>query len=217
MSTMNVVQPTTRPESAVTGATLSQQEALASLRILVCIAQSNGTIAPDERVALESALSELQLPSGVTIKSLLDEKVDFEAQMRLFTTPESRDLVYQSALGFAHSPQLEANKLLDRLRSGLQIGEDRASLAKRIIGEAKDTLLPSNIHASKDPALRASEVKADTVKYSVLSGVLASFPVPGVTIPTDLAVVAVQVKLVRRVDGSRRQALRHALDRPVRR
>jgi len=197
MSTMNVVQPTTRPETAVTGATLSPQEALASLRVLVCIAQANGNIAPDERAALESALSELQLPSGVTVKSLLEEKVDFEAQMRLFTTPESRDLLYQSALGFARSPQMEANKLLDRLRSGLQIGEERASLAKRIIGEAKDTLLPSNIQASNDPALRASEVKSDTVKYSVLSGVLGSFPVPGVAIATDLAVVAVQVKLVR--------------------
>ena len=203
MTSTNVAQPITqvaKPESAVTGVILNEKQALASLRVLICIAKANGSVAPDERAALEHAVSQLRLPSGVTMKSLLDEKIDLDSQMHLFSTPESRDLLYQSALGFARlegSPQPEAQKLLDTIRSSLEISEERAALTRRIIDEAKDTLLPSNIRPSTDPALRTSEVTSDIVKYSVLTGVLGSFPVPGLAIATDLAVVAVQVKLVR--------------------
>lgn len=203
MTTINLAQPTTKiskSETFFTGWTLNETEALASLRVLICIAKANGNIDPDERAALENVVSQLQIPAGSTVKSLLEEKVDLESQLRLFTSPESRDLLYQSALGFARlerHPQPEAQKILDRIRAGLQISEEKALLTRRIISEAKDTLLPSNIQPSNDPALRVGEVKSDIVKYSVLTGVLGSIPLPGVAIATDLAVVAVQVKLVR--------------------
>jgi uncharacterized protein (DUF697 family)/tellurite resistance protein len=201
MTTASVGQPkVAAAKSAFTGAPLSEKEALASLRVLICVAKASGNIAPDERAALENAVSQLEFPAGTTVKGLLDEKIDLEAQLRLFTTPESRDLLYQSALGMARlggSLHPEEQKVLDRIRSTLQISEEKASLTRRIIDEARDTLLPSNIKPISDPALRTTEVKSDVVKYSVLTGVLGSFPIPGLAIATDLAVVAVQVKMVR--------------------
>ncbi len=177
MMTMNVARWTdriARPRRALTGASLGENEALASLRVLICIAKANGSIAPDERMALEDTFSQLQLPSGATITSLLDEPIDLEAQLRLLTTPESRDLLYQSSQGLARLerfPRLEVQKLLDRIRTALQISDERASLTRRLINEAKDTLLPSDIQPSHDPALRPLKVKSDIVKYSVLTGV----------------------------------------------
>jgi uncharacterized protein (DUF697 family) len=88
-------------------------------------------------------------------------------------------------------------KMLDHIRTTLQISDEKATLARRIFDGAKDTLLPSSIEQTHDSARRATEVKSDITKYSVLSGVLGAFPVPGLAIATDLAVVGVQVKLVR--------------------
>jgi uncharacterized protein (DUF697 family) len=140
------------------------------------------------------------MPAGVTPKSLLEEKIDLDAQLRLFTTPETRESLYQSVLGMIHvngACTPEEQKRLDHVRSTLQISDEKASLARRILDEAKDTVLPSNILAVTDPVRRTAEVKSDTLKYSVLGGALGAFPIPGLAIATDLAVVGVQLKLVR--------------------
>ena len=203
MTTMNVALPSAKvgtPQGAFAGATLNEKEALASLRVLVCVAKADGELAPEERMALENALTGLEMLADVTPKNVLDEKIDLDVQLRLFTTPESRESLYQSALGMVHVdgvPTPAEQKMLDRIRTTLQISEEKASLARRIFAGAKDTVLPSSIHPVGDPILRATEVKSDVLKYSVLSGALGAVAIPGIAIATDLAVVCVQVKLVR--------------------
>ena len=54
-----------------------------------------------------------------------------------------------------------------------------------------------------------TEIREDVLKYSLLSAVLGAFPIPGVAIATDLAIVAVQVKMVRDVG----QYYGHKVDR----
>lgn len=189
-----------QPLSSTSNPVLTENMALASLRVLVSVAKADGELTPAERLALENAFTGLQMPAGVTPKSLLEEKIDLDAQLRLFTTPEASESLYQSALGMIHvhgpcTP--EEQKRLEDVRSTLQITDEKASLARRILDEAKDTVLPSSIPAVTDPVRRTAEVKTDTLKYSVLGGALGAFPIPGLAIATDLAVVAVQLKLVR--------------------
>lgn len=201
MNATNVVSSAAKPTSSENVfAGLSEKEALAGLRVLACIAMVEGKLGADERAAFESAFAGLKVPVGVTPKGLLEEKIDLDLQLRLFTTTESRELLYQSALGMVHADgesRPEEQKILERIRGTLQISEDKASLARRVFDEAKDTVLLSSIPLTKDPAQRTTEVKSDVTKYSVLSGALGSFPIPGLAIATDLAVVAMQIKLVR--------------------
>jgi uncharacterized protein (DUF697 family) len=211
---------TTTPKSATTlqtpsgssNAVLAENQALASLRVLVSVAKSDGELAPEERTSLENAFTGLQMPAGVTPKSLLDEKIDLDAQLRLFTSPESRESIYQSALGMIHVNGVctpEEQKRLDHIRTTLQISDEKASLARRILDDAKQTVLPSSIQQVNDPARRTTEVDSDTLRYSVVSGVLGAFPIPGLAIATDLAVVGVQLKLVRDIG----QRWGHKVDR----
>jgi uncharacterized protein (DUF697 family) len=191
---------TLQPPSGSSNPVLAENQALASLRVLVCVAKADGELAPEERMSLENAFTGLQMPAGVTPKSLLDEKIDLDAQLRLFTSPESRESIYQSALGMIHvngACTPEEQKRLDHIRTTLQISDEKASLARRILDEAKDTVLPSSIQQVNDPARRRTEVNSDTLKYSVISGALGAFPIPGLAIATDLAVVGVQLKMVR--------------------
>jgi uncharacterized protein (DUF697 family) len=179
---------------------LTEKEGLASLRVLVCVAKANGELAPEKRTTLENAFTGLEMPANSTPRSVLDEKIDLDAQLRLFTTPDSRESLYQSALGMIHVvgvPTPAEQKMLDHIRTTLQISEDKASLVRRILDGAKETVLPSSIQPVSDPVLRATEIKSDVLKYSVLSGALGAFPIPGLSIATDLAVVCLQVKLVR--------------------
>jgi len=192
--------PAVQPAVGLRNALLTEKEALASLRVLVCVARADGELAPEKRIALENAFTGLETPAHSSPASVLDEKIDLDLQLSSFATPESRESLYQSALGMVHVagiPTPAEQKMLDHIRSSLQISEENASLARRILDEAKDTVLPSDIPPVNDPVLRASAVQADVLKYSVLCGVLGAFAIPGIAIATDLAVVGVQIKLVR--------------------
>ncbi len=177
---------------------ISVNEATACMRALVAVAKADGTITADERAALESAIE--MLPASGDLQRFLDEQVEIDPVLAEIKSPAARDQLWQSAYSMVHvdgTATASEQKLLEKLRAALQIDDAKVSATKRFMDEAKDTLLPSNIEAISDPARRQKEIDQDVLKYSVLSAVLGAFPVPGLAIATDLAVVALQVKLVR--------------------
>jgi uncharacterized protein (DUF697 family)/uncharacterized tellurite resistance protein B-like protein len=179
---------------------ITEAEAVAGLRILVAVAKADGTIHDDERTALTAALEGVKLPDGTTVEKLLAEETNLDGALGAVTSAAARDEIYKSAFGMARADGVistEEQKLLDRVREVWDISEKQTSVVARLFAETKDTVLPSNIQAITDAAKRAKEIREDVIKYSLLSAVLGAFPIPGVAIATDLAVVAVQVKMVR--------------------
>lgn len=179
---------------------VTEQEAMASFRMLVCVARADGKMSAEERATLEESLSGVPMPKGTSVQTLLDEDLNLDALLRQIQSPEAREQAYQAAQSLANvdgycSP--EEAKLLERIKAELQIPEEKVSLTKRIMGEAKDTFLPSNIQAIADPVRRKKEIDEDVMKYSVLNAVLGAFPVPLVDIAVNLASIAVQMKMVR--------------------
>jgi len=180
----------------------TEAEALAGLRVLVAVAKADGSVSPEERRSLEDALKGVALPKGVSLDGLLAETVDLDAEIRRITDPAARDSIYNAAYTLAHSESGASDAeraVLDRVRDGFRIPKDRATLLGRILGEAKDTVLPSRIRPATDPSKRSAEVREDVLKYSIFTAILGAFPVPGVSIATDLAVVGLQLKMVRDV------------------
>jgi uncharacterized protein (DUF697 family) len=179
---------------------ITDSEALAGLRILVAIAQADGIIQDEERTALTAALEGATLPKGTTVDSLLAEKVNVDKEIAAVKSPQSRGDLYESAYGMAHADgkcTKEEQKILDQLKKSWEIPEKQATFVARIFAETKDTVLPSNIQPIEDAAKRSKEITEDVLKYSLLSAILGAFPIPGIAIATDLAIVAVQVKMVR--------------------
>jgi uncharacterized protein (DUF697 family)/tellurite resistance protein len=174
------------------------KEATACLRALVAVAKADGKITADERATLSSALS--VLPASGDLEPYLDETVELETVLAEITTPHVREQLWQSAYTMIHADGTATpaeDALVAKMRTAFAIDEAKVSATKRFMDEAKDTVLPSNIEAIADPARRQKEIDQDVLKYSVLSAVLGAFPVPGIAIATDLAVVALQLKLVR--------------------
>ncbi|MGH7298414.1 MAG: TerB family tellurite resistance protein [Polyangiaceae bacterium] len=179
---------------------ITETEAVAGLRILVAIAKADGTIQDEERAALSAALEGVKLPAGTTVDSLLAEKVNVEQELGAVRGHEARDDIYKSAYGMAHADgncSKEEQQLLDRIKKSWEIPDKQSTFVARLFAETKDTVLPSNIQPIADAAKRSKEIREDVLKYSLLSALLGAFPIPGVAIATDLAIVTVQVKMVR--------------------
>lgn len=189
--------------------TIAEKEALACLRILVAIARADGTVHNDERKSLAAALESLELPGGVTVDTLLAEKTDLEAELAQITTADAREQLYRSAYFMAYADGTctkEEQALLDRIAEAT--GADRNSLAGLFVATAGDgggdgaraSLLDAPA-AIQDPAERTSKITSHVLKYAAVSAVLGAFPIPGVAIATDLAVIALQLKMVRDIGG----------------
>ncbi|MFO0736803.1 MAG: DUF533 domain-containing protein [Labilithrix sp.] len=187
---------------------ISDAEALASLRILVAIANADGTVHSDERRSLAAAVDSLALTperlGGKTIDAILSEDVDLDAQLALLQSDEAREQIYRSAYFMAHADGActpDETLLLDKIAAATGTTEQqRDSLDRIFVGRASLTGAPLSlapIAPITDAAERSADVKKRALKYAVLTAALGAFPIPGLAIATDLAVIAVQLKMVR--------------------
>ncbi len=197
--------------------TISEIEAVASLKILAAVARADGTVNNDERRSLVAALDLLVLETPVKIDDLLasDDAIDVSAELTKLASPESREQVYRSAFFMAYadgSCTPEEQSLLELIAAETGVtDEQRQSLARLFVPAAQRTSLmpPLKAQLIDDAEQRASVVKREILKYATLSAVLGAFPIPGLAIATDLGVIALQVKMVRDIG----QYWGHSLDR----
>ena len=194
---------------------IAENEALASLRILVAMARADGTVHNDERKSLAAALESLELPGGMTVEKLLSEEVDVDAQLGELASADAREQIYRSAFFMAYADGActkEESDLLEKIAAVTKPApEQRAALERMFVGRATGGEAPLDIVRIDDPAQRKDEVKKRVLRYAVLTAALGAFPIPGLAIATDLAVVAVQLKMIRDVGG----LWGHVVDRPA--
>lgn len=180
---------------------MTETETLASLRVLVAMARADGILSPPEENAIEEAIGEAKL-EGVTLKSLFGSDFSLDDELAKIKTPEARRATYESVYALSHvddAVTAQEEALLEHIEAKLGFGAAERSALRKLLDEAEDTVLPSHIAEVVDPERRAIEIREDTVKYSILSAALGAFPIPGLAIATDLAVTALQTKLVRDV------------------
>jgi uncharacterized protein (DUF697 family)/uncharacterized tellurite resistance protein B-like protein len=176
---------------------ITEQEAVASLRILVAVAQADGQIHEEEKKSIAGALEGISLPAGTTADTLLAETIDVDAQLALLTSPAARGEIWKSAFAMANadgSCSPEEQKLLDVIAEKTQVTAEQKSFFTKLLAEGKDTVLPSNIQAVTDPEKRAKEVRNDILKYSAFTAILGAFPLPVVG---EIAVLGIQLKMIR--------------------
>jgi uncharacterized protein (DUF697 family)/uncharacterized tellurite resistance protein B-like protein len=179
---------------------ISESEILTSLRVLVCVAKADGVLHVDERRALASALESVPLPQEVTLEALLGESQDLDDLLGQLESREARAEIYRSAYSMAKadgscSPEEQA--LLDRIREYLSLTAEDTTSIQRLFHDSGEGEIVSGKKAIEDPSEREAAVRKETLKCAVVSAVLGAFPVPGLAIATDLAVLGLQVTLVR--------------------
>jgi len=180
---------------------IAEKEAVASLRILVAIARADGSIHNDERKSLAAALESLELPGGLTVEKLLSENVNVAKELDALTSEDAREQIYRSAYFMAYADGTctkEEQAILDQIALATTPTEEtRNSLDRIFVGRAKGGEPPVKIVKIDDPVERSAAVNKWILRYAVLSAALGAFPIPGLAIATDLAVIALQLKMIR--------------------
>src|SRR5207244_2977147 len=77
-------------------------DGLTGIRLLICMAKADGSIRPEEQFELEEALAGVELPDGLTLPKLLEEKSDPAKLAADVTEQSARDSIYASVYAMAH-------------------------------------------------------------------------------------------------------------------
>ena len=185
-------------------ATINQDEILASIKLLVCMAKADGKLLEEEREGLRQSFQSLALPEGITLDSLLAEDLDPDQLIPQITSETAREAVYQAAYLMANidgdcSP--EEQHLLDRIAhafAGFQPFGYESWLANQETRATKSTLA-YQMKKILDSEQRHMEVERLIMDACFFNAVFGAFPLPGVAILLDLLIYWNQLALVQTI------------------
>lgn len=179
--------------------TTTEIELQASLRVLICMAKADGVLHEEERKGLDLAFQATPLLEDLTLDDLLADDTPVEQELALVHSEEARRELYKSAYSMANADgecSAEEKALLEQIHTTFGLSADETTTLQRLFADSGDGGV-SAIQPIADPAEREAAIRKETLKCAVVSAMLGAFPIPGLAIATDLAVVALQVTLVR--------------------
>jgi uncharacterized protein (DUF697 family)/tellurite resistance protein len=175
---------------------MTEDEALAGIRVLAAVAQADGEIAPAERALLADALSHFgaKLPDGETVDAFLDRKVDVAAEAAKLKTPAAKDAVFQAAIGMAKidgTTKESEQKVLTQMRAafGLDLGTDAAKTALDLSADWAGI----KVEPIQDAAVREVHVEKRIRREAFYSALFAVLPVPFLS---EVLITLTQVGLI---------------------
>jgi uncharacterized protein (DUF697 family)/tellurite resistance protein len=178
---------------------IRENEATAILKILAAIARADGTLHDDEKRSLSGAIEALELP-GLSLDQLLSEKANVAAELAKLESAEAKEQVYRSACFMAYADgdcSPEEKVILDAIESAIGVTPELKATMAGYFAPRRESWYEVRAQTILDPEKRSQAIRKHVLRYAALSAALGAFPVPGLAIATDLAVVALQVKMVR--------------------
>jgi uncharacterized tellurite resistance protein B-like protein len=179
---------------------MSGKEAMAALRVLVHVAKCDGKLHEGERRALQAALEGAPLPHGKTLETMLADAVDFDAQLAELCTDESREQTFESAWAIAWADGAcspEEQQALAHMASTLAIPADRAAALEKIFATPGSEGPPPAAPPIAIASARTQKIAEQTRKSAVLAAAFCAAPMRGIVVATEIAVNAVQTRLIR--------------------
>lgn len=183
------------------------QEALASLRVLVCIARADGVVQPSEQTVLAEALQQLgPTPENLTLSQLLTENLPLMPLLQQITTPAAQQAVYHAARSLAEQDGIhpEQQRLLAQIRSTFESALSADAAGVTAAGVTADTdaepspyeSLVAGIQVVSQHNRRARDLILD---YALGAAVIGLIPIsiPGFWLMQILALIILLVKMRR--------------------
>jgi uncharacterized protein (DUF697 family) len=172
-------------------------EAMAGIRLLVCMAKADGVLKADERFVIEDALAGIKLPDGITVESLIAESHDPAALADEVKTTEARDYTYASVYSIAYCDRDlhdAEEKILNVLREKWNIARGEEKALERTLEPVKNAEAAGpTLPAIEDEQQREKEFGRMLQTRCILAGITGAIPIPFVS---DILVVPIQVQMV---------------------
>jgi uncharacterized protein (DUF697 family)/uncharacterized tellurite resistance protein B-like protein len=189
----------------------TQEESLASLRLLVSVAKADGLLHDREKESLQAALADYEAVEGgldedLALGLLLGETTDLDASLGAISSDEARAHAYGAAFAIAHADgdcSAEEAALLEKIREAFGISQERQQYLERVFSPREPAVTKATDASAPmfEGVERRHKVQEETRKTAVICAVLGAFPFPLLAIATDLAVVGLQVALAKDIAG----------------
>jgi uncharacterized protein (DUF697 family) len=154
------------------------EEVFSGIKVLIALAQADGRIHDDERIAIENALDGAELPDGQTVASLLAAGIDLTVELARITSDEVRKRTYSAACALVYvdgevSPEEQLMLASIGVAFGVSAAGGRESFAK-----FTSVTPPSTNTKVDDPKERERAVAAEIASAASFSAVLAVASLP---------------------------------------
>ena len=182
---------------------IEPQEAIAGIKLLVCLAKADGKLHPEEAKILTEAWKKAQqlstLPEDITIENILEEDIQIEEILPKIVTPKAQKVLYKAACVIAKIDEIapEQRIILNKIAASFQLGSQDSivnddSLAELVIQSPHDV-----IEAIAAQLVSVKEVRDLILDYAIGIAIFGFNPIPGINIVTDAVAYGLILKMIR--------------------
>ena len=179
------------------------QEAIAGLKLLVCLAKADGKMHPEETKILTEAWKKAQqlstLPEDITIESILAEDIQIEEILPKIVTPKVQSVLYKTAYVIAKIDGIipEQRIILNKIAANFQLESQDSIMNDDSLREIAIQSPHDLIEAIAAQLVSVKEVRDLILDYAIGIAIFGFNPIPGINIVTDTIALGLILKMIR--------------------
>lgn len=179
------------------------QEAIAGLKLLVCLAKADGKMHPEETKILTEAWKKAQqlstLPEDVTIENILAEDIQIEEILPKIVTPKVQRVLYKTAYVIAKIDGIipEQRIILNKIAASFQLESQDSIMNDDSLREIAIQSPHDLIEAIAAQLVSVKEVRDLILDYAIGIAIFGFNPIPGINIVTDAVAFGLILKMIR--------------------
>lgn len=181
---------------------MEPEEAIASLKLLVCLAKADGKIYPKEEQILTEAWQKVQklsdMPKNTTLDSILAEDITIESILPQITTPNTQKVLYKTAYLLAEIDGVAPaqQSVLDKIEASFKLLDRNSLVDNRSLAELAVTSPHDFMEAIASQLLPVKEVRDLILDYAIGIAILGFNPFPGANLITDTIAFGLILKMI---------------------
>jgi nucleotide-binding universal stress UspA family protein/uncharacterized protein (DUF697 family) len=177
-------------------------EALARLKVLICVAKADGILNESEKVQLRS--SARVFARGMMWDHLLDESIDLSAELGQITTPVEQELTYYTAyrlIAAKAEPHPSEKNIIEQIKDTFNLDAATIEQLHELVNQSYTIQGDRTIQPIKDVQQRAEVIDQKILYGAIATAVLGAFPSPLLSTYTESVALDIQFALISEVGG----------------
>ncbi len=178
------------------------KEVIASLKLLVCLAQADGKLHPEEKKILIEAWQKARqlsdLPEDITIDGVLAENIAIEDILSQINSPKTQKILYKVAYILAEINGIAPAEriILDKIEASFQSLERESSVENDYLAELAVQSPYNFIEAIAAQLVSIKEVRDLILDYAIGVAIFGFNPFPGINLITNTIACGLILKMI---------------------
>ncbi len=195
----NLQQPLTQLDKPIIS-----PEAIARLKVLICVAKADGTLDRQEKLQLESIVQQWKLPDNITLEQLTTEPIDLAQELARITSVQEQESTYYAAHLLANISTEYASEeqtIICQIISTFNLSPERVQQLKTLVDQSCNVQGVGKVQFIEDVQQRSQVVEQKIRRYAAATAILGAFPSPLLSSYTQSAALGLQTTLMAEIAG----------------